>query len=262
MTQRAKAPPGEGHARATQPPLTKLPLSGKTVVVDPGHNPTNHLHIAETERLVPGSTRMTRCDDTGTATRSGYAEARFNLDVSRRIRDLLITQGARVRLTHDGDRPWGPCVDERARIPRDADADAVVSVHADGSLAPRARGFHIIIPVGSGARRTVTREVAASSRFLGEAIRTRYAEATSSAPAGYVGDGSGLVARRDLVITNLSTAPTVLVECANMANAEDALLLENPAWRQRAARGITAGIAAFLARQSQGGSVGKLATAP
>ena len=121
------------------------PLSGKTVVIDPGHNPRNHLHTAEINRQVDIGTTHKECDTTGTSTNSGYAEASFTLDVSRRLRTLLQAQGARVVLTYDDDRAYGPCVDERARIGNKAGADAVVSVHADGSAVGN-RGFHVILP--------------------------------------------------------------------------------------------------------------------
>ena len=42
---------------------------------------------------------------------------------------------------------------------------------------------------------------------------------------------------RDLGGLNLSTVPKVLIECANMRNAQDAATVQSPAWRQNAARG-------------------------
>lgn len=101
-------------------------------------------------------TNSKECDTTGTATNAGYPEARFTLDVSRRLRTLLEERGATVKLTHDGDRPWGPCVTERAEIGNKAHADAALSIHADGSAVGN-RGFHVILPdaVHSGTRTPV-----------------------------------------------------------------------------------------------------------
>ncbi|MGK5643195.1 N-acetylmuramoyl-L-alanine amidase family protein, partial [Streptomyces sp. URMC 126] len=104
------------------------PLRGKVVVIDPGHNPGNFAHTREIARQVDAGTHRKECDTTGTSTDAGYTEAAFTLDVSRRLRTLLEARGATVRFTHDGDRPYGPCIDERARIGNEAKADAVVSV--------------------------------------------------------------------------------------------------------------------------------------
>jgi N-acetylmuramoyl-L-alanine amidase len=220
-------------------------LAGKVVVIDPGHNTRNALHTAEINRTVRIGNGSKECDTTGTATDAGYAEAAFTLDVSRRLRELLEQQGARVELTQDGDRPWGPCVDERARIGNAAKADAVVSVHADGA-APGARGFHVILPGTVTAGGADTRKIVGPSRELGERIAGGFVRATGSAPSDYVGDGTGLVTRTDLGGLNLSKAPKVFIECGNMRNSKDAAQLTSGAWRQKAAQGISDGIVGFL----------------
>ncbi|WP_151773008.1 N-acetylmuramoyl-L-alanine amidase [Streptomyces abyssomicinicus] len=232
-------------ASTAKPPARSGPLKGKVVVIDPGHNTGNAAHTAEINRTVRIGNGAKECDTTGTATNAGYAEARFTLDVSRRLRALLEQQGATVKLTQDGDRPWGPCIDERARIGNEAEADAVVSVHADGSAAG-ARGFHVILPgpvTGGGAD---TRGIVAPSRELGERIAGNFVRATGSAPSDYVGDGTGLVTRKDLGGLNLSKVPKVFIECGNMRNSKDAALLTSGAWRQKAAQGISGGIVGFL----------------
>lgn len=229
--------PGDGKADGS--------LRGKVIVIDPGHNPRNFEHPVEINRLVDIGTNTKECDTTGTATDAGYAEARFTLDVAHRMRALLEARGATVRLTQDGDRPYGPCVDERARIGNEAHADAVVSVHADGSAAGN-RGFHVIVPgrVHKGA--ADTRAIVAPSRDLGERIVVDFARATGSEPSDYLGGGTGITTRTDLGGLNLSTVPKVFVECGNMRDSADAALLTSGAWRQKAAKGISEGIVSFL----------------
>jgi N-acetylmuramoyl-L-alanine amidase len=56
----------------------------------------------------------------------------------------------------------------------------------------------------------------------------------------------GIQPRNDLGGINLTTVPKVFIECANMRNATDAALVVNPAWQQRAAGAIDAGITQFL----------------
>jgi N-acetylmuramoyl-L-alanine amidase len=231
---------GTASARAA------LPLTGKVVVLDPGHNPTDRDHTAEINRLVDIGTERKACDTTGTATKAGYAEAAFTLDVVHRARALLTARGATVKLTHDTGGPaFGPCIDERARIGNEAGADAAISVHADGSAAGN-RGFHVILPASVHQGIADTRSIVAPSRRLGTAVRRHFADATGSAPANYLAGGTGLVTRSDLGGLNLTTVPKVFIECGNMRDPKDAAELTAPAWRQSAAEGIADGITAFL----------------
>ncbi|MGY5101927.1 N-acetylmuramoyl-L-alanine amidase [Streptomyces sp. 900105245] len=240
---------GDGKRPAKSPTAAASgPLKGKVVVIDPGHNLGNFQHTAQINRQVDIGTNHKECDTTGTSTNAGYPEARFTLDLAHRLRTLLEQQGATVKLTHDEGGPsWGPCVDERARIGNAAHADAAISLHADGS-APGNRGFHVIMPgsVHSGA--ADTREIVGPSHDLGVRIVGNFVRETGEPPSNYLGGGTGFVTRTDLGGLNLSTVPKVFIECGNMRDSKDAALLTSGAWRQKAARGISEGIAAFLDR--------------
>ncbi|WP_411115761.1 N-acetylmuramoyl-L-alanine amidase [Streptomyces sp. 058-1L] len=226
-------------------PLPRGPLTGRTVVIDPGHNPRNREHTKEINEKVDIGTGRKECDTTGTSTDAGYPEARFTLDVSHRLRELLQAQGARVQLTHDEDRPFGPCIDERARIGNEAKADAVVSVHADGSAVGN-RGFHVILPAAVKGGGADTSKIVKSSADLGARIAGHFVRTTGSAPSNYIGGGTGLDTRNDLGGLNLSTVPKVFVECGNMRDPKDAALLISASWRQKAAQGMADGIADHL----------------
>ncbi|NKY14721.1 N-acetylmuramoyl-L-alanine amidase family protein [Streptomyces somaliensis] len=242
----APAPTGAPAPSGTS---VSAPLAGRVVVIDPGHNPGNFRHPSEIAEEVDIGTNRKECDTTGTSTQDGYTEASFTLDVSHRLRTILRRLGATVELTHDAGRPYGPCIDQRARIGNEANggrgADAVVSVHADGS-ASGGRGHHVIVPglVKAGAADTAA--IVAPSRRLGEHVAAEFARATGSAPADYLGGGTGLVVRKDLGGLNLSTVPKVFVECGNMRDPRDAALLSNAAWRQKAAQGIANGVGTYL----------------
>lgn len=245
--QAATGTPTATPSSAPSTPAPAKPLAGRTVVIDPGHNTGNFKHTTEINRQVDIGTNRKECDTTGTTTNSGYMEAEFSMDVSTRLRALLEAEGLKVVLTHEAgpQRPFGPCIDERARLGNEAAADAVVSVHADGASAGN-RGFHVILPAkvkGGGAD---TAKIVGPSRQLGERIAGNFARATGSAPANYLGGGTGLVVRDDLGGLNLSTRPKVFVECGNMRDAKDAALLTSPQWRQKAAQGIADGIVGFL----------------
>ncbi|MEU5216354.1 N-acetylmuramoyl-L-alanine amidase [Streptomyces sp. NPDC020807] len=237
-------------AAATASASAGRPLAGRTVVVDPGHNPGNFRHTREINEKVDIGTARKECDTTGTSTnataaRAAYTEAAFTLDVSHRLRDLLTARGAKVVLTHDADRPFGPCIDERARIGNEARPDAVVSVHADGSAVGN-RGFHVILPARVHSGAADTGAIVGPSRALGEDIADRFGRATGTKPSNYIGSGTGLDVRSDLGGLNLSTVPKVFVECGNMRDPEDAALLSSAAWRQKAAQGLADGIESYL----------------
>ncbi|MFE1176546.1 N-acetylmuramoyl-L-alanine amidase [Streptomyces sp. NPDC058773] len=220
-------------------------LKGKVVVIDPGHNPHNNEHGREIARQVDIGNDRKECDTTGTSTNDGYAEASFTLDVARRARTLLRAEGAKVVLTQDGDRPYGPCVDKRAEIGNKAHADAALSLHADGSGTGN-RGFHVILPARVTAGPADTAAIAGPSRQLGEGLADRFRAITGSEPSNYIGHGTGLDKRSDLGGLNLSTVPKVFIECGNMRDPKDAAQLTDAHWRQKAARGITEGITDFL----------------
>ncbi|MGV9553783.1 N-acetylmuramoyl-L-alanine amidase, partial [Streptomyces ardesiacus] len=246
----AKKPTGSSPAPASRKPSASRPaasgpLKGKVVVIDPGHNPGNFRHASEINRKVDVGTHRKECDTTGTATDAGWPEAKFTLDVAHRLRTLLREQGATVELTQDGDRPFGPCVDERARIGNEAHADAAISIHADGSAAGN-RGFHVIMPGRVHEGTADTRAIVAPSAELGERVAGGFVRVTGTAPSNYLGDGTGLVTRTDLGGLNLSTVPKVFVECGNMRDAKDAALLTSGSWRQKAAEGMSEGIVSFL----------------
>ncbi|AIV36761.1 N-acetylmuramoyl-L-alanine amidase [Streptomyces sp. CCM_MD2014] len=236
--------PTSGKPSASRPAASG-PLKGKVVVIDPGHNPANFRHASEINRKVNVGTHWKECDTTGTATNAGWPEAKFTLDVAHRLRALLEEQGATVKLTQDGDRSYGPCVDERARIGNEAKADAAISIHADGSGAGN-RGFHVIMPGSVHEGAADTRAIVAPSAELGKNVAGAFVRVTGSAPSNYLGDGTGLVTRTDLGGLNLSTVPKVFIECGNMRDAKDVALLTSGSWRQKAAEGMSEGIVSFL----------------
>ena len=222
--------------------LAAGPLDGRTVVLDPGHNGRNAAHPGRINRLVHvGGGMHKACNTTGTATASGYTESRYNLAVAREAARILRGRGATVTLTRRTDRGVGPCITRRARIANREQADAAVSIHADGG-PPGGRGFHVIRPTLIDG---LTGDVYRPSRRLGRLMRTAYEQRTGLPRATYAG-GDGLVARSDLGGLRLADVPAVFVETLNLRNATDAARAESPRFRRRIARGIADGIARFL----------------
>jgi N-acetylmuramoyl-L-alanine amidase len=212
-------------------------LSGRTVVIDPGHNGGNAAHTAEINRLVDAVTLRKPCDTTGTATDAGYAETAYNFDVARRLAGLLRQAGARVVLTRTNDSGWGPCITERAAIGNRARADVAVSIHADGGPAGSG-GFHVIEPA---LIRGYTDAIVGRSKRLGLDLRDAYRGGTGMPFATYIAS-DGIDVRSDLGGLNWSKVPKVFIECGNMRNANDAARLSDASFRVRAATALAHGL--------------------
>ena len=232
--------------RLSQSASPDQPLAGKVVVVDPGHQLGNHNFPAQINRPVPAGGFTKPCNTTGTATNGGWPEATFVWLVSRRVAARLRDLGATVRLTRRTNRQdrWGPCVDVRGRAGNSIDADLKLSIHADGSYAAGARGFHVIAPAD---RAPWTHDIHDASARLAAAVKSGLL-AKRFVVANYVAGGDGLDVRADLGTLNLSDVPTVMVELGNMRSPAEARVMTSPRGRARYARGLVAGVRAFLGR--------------
>ncbi|WP_327587620.1 N-acetylmuramoyl-L-alanine amidase [Nonomuraea sp. NBC_00507] len=233
--------PAQRQATAKDGPTESKPLDGKVVVVDPGHNGGNWRDPAAINRKVNVLTKWKPCDTTGTATNNGYSEAAFTWDVSTRLAKILRSRGATVKLTRTSNTGVGPCITERAAIGNEANADAAISVHADGSASGH-RGFHVIIPKKING--PVDKVVGKSNR-LGLAVRDAFAEGTGLPYSTYIGRDA-LIHRKDLGGLNLSTVPKVFIESGNMRNAVEAAKFQDPKFRQKIAVALANGLQHYL----------------
>ena len=232
---------GTRPAPAAAPAAGRLPLAGRVVGIDPGHNGLNDTSPAFLNRKVWNGRAWELCDTTGTRTTGGYTEARFTWNVAVYLRADLIRMGARVVMTRTGNHGLGPCVDTRARMLNRARANVSIDIHAD--YGPRSgRGFTVLEPVADGPDNTV---IGTSMRF-GRDVRAMMLSGTPLRVSDYYGR-NGDIGRNDLAGLNLTTMPKVLIETGNMNNAADAALLVRPGVQQAIAAALTAAITQFLA---------------
>lgn len=221
--------------------IQDMPLSGRVITIDPGHNGGNFTHPLQIGRLVNDGNGEKECDTTGTAAPDGYRETDFNWSVAVRLRALLIAAGARVVMTRHSNTGVGPCITERAAIGNRADSDAAISIHADGG-PPSGSGFALLVPAPIPSR--ADQAIIGPSRRLALALRTSL-ERIGLHPSTYDGV-DGIAPRTDLGGLNLSRVPKVFVEVANMQNAADEAPMERPAFREHVARALLAGLERFL----------------
>jgi N-acetylmuramoyl-L-alanine amidase len=242
--------PGTGGGSATTSPtsptaspvpaVATLPLAGKIVGIDPGHDGGNFYDPAYINTMIWNGRAEETCDTTGTQTASGYTEARFTFNVATYLRADLIAEGARVVMTRHSNSGVGPCVTTRAQIINRAHADVAIDIHADGGPA-YGRGFTVLEPVADGPND----EVIGTSIAFGNDVRAALLAYTPMPPSDYYGSG-GVIERNDLAGLNLTTVPKILIECGNMPNATDASLLTSPAFQRMLARTFTAAIVAYV----------------
>jgi N-acetylmuramoyl-L-alanine amidase len=226
----------------------ELPLAGKVIVLDAGHQLGNHNFPAEINQPVEAGGFTKPCNTTGTATNAGYPEATFAWNVTTRLKAKLEKSGATVVLTRTSNREdrWGPCVDARGQagntLPDGGSADLKISLHGDGSTATGAHGFHVIYPP---SRAPWTDDIAKPSRRLARATLDALT-AKGFSVATYIAGGDGLDARTDLGTLNLSDIPTVMVELGNMRDSGDASVMSSPSGQRRYARALAAAVGTYL----------------
>lgn len=232
----ATDPTGGATARSGPVP------SGTVVVIDPGHNGANGEHPEIINKLVPAGFGLTKpCNTAGTATNAGYPEHEFTWKVALALRELLQASGITVVMTRDSDTGVGPCVNERAAIGNEARAAAVISIHGDGE----ASGVHGFV-VMTASRAPAGAEMASKTGSLAVAVRRGLI--SGGFPVSTLLGTDGLWRRGDLAGLNLSLRPTVMIECGNMRNAAEAGVMTSAAGQRQYARGIAAGVLAFLGR--------------
>lgn len=212
-------------------------LAGKVIYLDPGHAgtpPPADLMVTD------GRGGLKPCNTAGTASNDGYSEHEFNWLMAQEIKQLLEQRGAQVLLSRADDTGRADCIDVRAEKENASNADAVVSLHADGAGEGN-RGFHI-----SAIAQPLANNDEQGSTALATALRDAFV-AAGFAPSNYLGS-QGLNPRADLTGLNLSTKPKALVEYGNMRDSSDIALLTSSEGRQRLAEATVAGLEGFLAQ--------------
>jgi N-acetylmuramoyl-L-alanine amidase len=227
------------------PAHAALPLAGRVVAIDPGHQLGNSRHTAQINRAVDAGGFSKPCNTTGTATNAGYPESTFAMSTADYLKARLEKLGAKVYLTRTTESYslWGPCIDVRGRFGAKVHADLMVSVHGDGAPA-QYRGFFVIRPA---LRKGWTDDIYSRSSTLGQYVRAGLDAVHLPRANDYGGDG--LDTRGDLGTLNWSDVPVVMIEMGNMRNGTDASRMSSPSWRNNVyAAGLAKGITAYLNR--------------
>jgi N-acetylmuramoyl-L-alanine amidase len=168
-------------------------------------------------------------------TTTGIPEYQLTLDVSLKLRDALEEKGYQVvmiRETNDVDITNS----ERAQIANEADADAFIRVHANGSDSASANGAMTICQTSSNPYNS---EYYEDSKRLSELVLDAYTEAT--------GIRKERVWETDTMSgINWCMVPVTIIELGYMTNPEEDMKMQDEEFQNTMVEGIVAGIETYL----------------
>jgi len=205
--------------------------------------------------------------DTGTIGPTGLMEKDLVLDVALRLGRLLETRmGADVIYTRDDDT-FIP-LETRTAIANEKQADLFISVHANSSPDPAARGvetYYLNFTSSPDALEVAARENAVSeksihelqdlvkkitlkekideSRELASDVQTSLYQGLSSKNSSLHNRG---VKKAPFVVLIGANMPSVLAEISFVSNPTDEQRLETPEYRQKIAESLYRGIAKYV----------------
>ncbi len=208
------------------------------IAIDAGHQ--EHGNFGQ-EPIGPGSSAMKTKVAGGTrGTTTGVPEYQLTLDISLKLRDLLEEKGYQVvmiRETNDVDITNS----ERAMVANEANADAFIRVHANGSDSSSANGAMTICQTSSNPYNS---EYYEDSKRLSELVLDAYTEAT--------GIRKERVWETDTMSgINWCTVPVTIIELGYMTNPEEDTKMQDNDFQDTMAEGIVAGIEAYLAEKKE-----------
>ena len=237
-----EAQPTSGGDRSL---IRTLGLKIGKIVIDPGHG--GH--------------------DTGTIGPNGLLEKDLVLDVGKRLGKLLESRlGADVVFTRSDDT-FIP-LESRTSIANQEQADLFVSVHANSSRDPDARGvetYYLNFTSSPEALEVAARENAASDKSIHElqdlvkkiALKEKVEEShefasdvQQSLHAGLSAKTSGVrdrgVKKAPFVVLIGANMPSILAEISFLSNPGDERRLKTPDYRQRIAESLYRGISRYV----------------
>jgi len=202
--------------------------------------------------------------DVGTIGPDGLTEKALVLDVALRLGKLLESRmGAEVVYTRDDDT-FVP-LETRTAIANKEQADLFISIHANSSREPEARGvetYYLNFTSSADALEVAARENAVSEKSIHElqdlvkkiALKEKIEESREFAAdvqqSLWTTAGKGTrnrgVKKAPFIVLIGANMPSILAEISFLSNPGDEQKLETPEYRQRIAEALYRGVAKYV----------------
>ena len=204
------------------------------IVIDPGHQQYAN---TEQEPVGPGASETKIKVSGGTSgIASGIPEYQLTLDIGLQLRDELERRGYTVILVRETNEV-NSSNSERAAVANEADADAFIRIHANGSDNHGATGAMTICQTPGNI---YNGDLYADSRALSDCILNAYTAATGI-DYEYVWETDTMSG------INWCDVPVTIVEMGYMTNSEEDMQMQDPQFQKKMTDGIADGIDAFMA---------------
>lgn len=211
--------------------------NGYVIVIDPGHQEKGN---SETEPVGPGAAETKAKVSSGTASRfNGYPEYKVNMEVAAKLRLELLKRGYTVIMTRTGNAV-NISNAERAAIANEANADAFVRIHCNGSENASVNGIGIYYQTPQNAYNASLHDEA---KALNSCLLKHMVALTGAKEDGLIESDtySGI---------NWCKVPAGLVEMGYMTNQEEDAKLQDGTYQDKLAQGMADGIDEFLSTRT------------
>ncbi|WP_078551206.1 N-acetylmuramoyl-L-alanine amidase CwlD [Bacillus alkalicellulosilyticus] len=200
----------------------QLPLSGKVIVVDPGHGGL----------------------DGGATSKEGLLEKEVTLDIAFQLRDYLQEAGALVLMTREEDRDLADDDVRRVRdrkvqdlkrrvdMVNDSDADMFISIHLNAIPSPKWSGAQTFYNRSFDENKNM-------AKFVQDELRRNLENTTREAKP-----------INNVFLIRKAEIPGVLVEVGFLSNPQEANLLSQKDYQQKVAASIYQGLLRFYTNEA------------
>lgn len=200
-----------------------LPLSGKVIVLDPGHGG----------------------EDGGAVSQNGLVEKEVSLAISLILRDYLQEAGAIVYMTREVDKDLADAdnrthrkrqdLTRRAQFVAERNPDLLLTIHLNSIGSPRWRGAQTFYSPNHSENEMLAKLIQ-DSMISGLGNTDRQAKLTP----------------HDVYLLNSAKMPAALVEVGFLSNPEEADLLADVFYQQRVANAIYEGVLRYMSGERLG----------